>query len=168
MAAFFLSLICFPSSKLKESSADNRKRRTLLIRSHALFCRNPPSWLSWIWCNEWSRFVDQLHFGSFWSNHLPNNDFESCLATTVLPDFTKKRHFPWIFLFLVLQRDKGKHPGAVASAILCQRIKQKTCDRIRQCDCRSRKKHPSYQYFIGCHYCFGSFVIPASIFVSSM
>ena len=30
------------------------------------------------------------------------------------------------------------------------------------------KKHPWYQYFNGHHYCFGSFVIPASIFVSSM
>ena len=31
MAAFFFSLICFLPPKLKDSSVDNRKRRTLLI-----------------------------------------------------------------------------------------------------------------------------------------
>ena len=34
-----------------------------------------------------------LFFWTFYSSHLPNNDFELCLATTVLPDITQKRRF---------------------------------------------------------------------------
>jgi len=29
--------------------------------SHPLLCRNPPSRWSWIWSNEWLKFINQLH-----------------------------------------------------------------------------------------------------------
>ena len=126
MAAFFISLICFPPPKFKDSSPDNRKRRTLLIFSHPLFSWNLGSGVtngrgsSTNFMNSFCLWIMPCHHGSSWFH-------TEAMFSVNLP-------------FLILQQDKGEHPSAVASAILCHHIKQHICNRIRQCDCRSRKK----------------------------